>query len=794
MSDTGDGTADQRSTVTRYFRATVAFAGRLAASVGRAVRAAAGWLFGRSSSLWMAAAVLIGFLVLSGAPERFYWRTFPPRGAIYVESPEVYTRERLINERLEEEGWLNDQLKAAATNTDFGPIENLIRRELRFAPAGEEPVPKENRDPPANGSPGSPKPASEAPGSLIGFDDEFRLRSASRSLIRQRIIENKLDDRHDLEGNALYILKFDNTVMGAPVSGQKALVQMTILPPIEVERVGRRSAASSINQDFLSAIQGETARKLEIIYEQWINNVQFRINSRTAAIYRDIIEAKVDRDIVYKLLSLLGNFDPDEALVDSIVEGDQKKNIVPLLKSMTDSESIVKKIKELSISQAMIEILGNRQEDIEIDDSDAANVRISTYPVSFESAPQVVDVTAYISGDQSTPPSVRVTARKLQLYIFNESCSVLNKTNDAVSVGLIEPDGGGDEFKVYIIGYDTYSHQSDLREIVGRILDQYYNNGQVGGTSWYITDFKNYDNLADGVPYFKEGVKNCEKYAAINLDIGYFNFVKSIMVYNTYSYSVLPRDSAIPIINDINSLYHANVSNGGLEAVLSTSTRNSELRPFLTTFGDVVDSDSANAEGGGSPVVGWILDPGARSPGAVERSEFVTMNESVLAIISVPAWWTEIRLAIEKKWLEPDGSTSGLVSEGGDAQESHRELTVRLPNKPELIDSLLIDDARKGPIISEFDVSADGGSCTDQPLLIIGQRLWRNTAVTLGSNKASRIEVMPDMSGVIAHFTSPISMTDDKIVRVWTSEGVTEKPLGPGIKLAKPDCPPAGAK
>ena len=42
---------------------------------------------------------------------RLWWMLSPPASAIYVESPEVYTRERLINERSTEEAWLNDQLK-----------------------------------------------------------------------------------------------------------------------------------------------------------------------------------------------------------------------------------------------------------------------------------------------------------------------------------------------------------------------------------------------------------------------------------------------------------------------------------------------------------------------------------------------------------------------------------------------------------------------------------------------------------------------------------------------------------
>src|SRR5437870_811661 len=44
---------------------------------------------------------------------------FPPSGYIYLDSPEVYTRERLINERLSEEAWLTKQLDLAGSTDLF---------------------------------------------------------------------------------------------------------------------------------------------------------------------------------------------------------------------------------------------------------------------------------------------------------------------------------------------------------------------------------------------------------------------------------------------------------------------------------------------------------------------------------------------------------------------------------------------------------------------------------------------------------------------------------------------------
>jgi hypothetical protein len=64
-----------------------------------------------------------------------------------------------------------------------------------------------------------------------------------------------------------------------------------------------------------------------------------------------------------------------------------------------------------------------------------------------------------------------------------------------------------------------------------------------------------------------------------------------------------------------------------------------------------------------------------------------------------------------------------------------------------------------------------------------GDRLWRSTEVTLGSQQADRIVVLPNMEGIVAHFDcvraqiawgkrfdgqSPVQVT------VWTSEGKAE--------------------
>ncbi len=67
-------------------------------------------------------------------------------------------------------------------------------------------------------------------------------------------------------------------------------------------------------------------------------------------------------------------------------------------------------------------------------------------------------------------------------------------------------------------------------------------------------------------------------------------------------------------------------------------------------------------------------------------------------------------------------------------------------------------------------------------LLIEGGDLWRSTMVTLGSQRASEILVLPNMRGIVATFerierpSIPARRgrcQTEVPIRVWTSEGVT---------------------
>jgi hypothetical protein len=174
-----------------------------------------------------------------------------------------------------------------------------------------------------------------------------------------------------------------------------------------------------------------------------------------------------------------------------------------------------------------------------------------------------------------------------------------------------------------------------------------------------------------------------------------------------------------------------------------------------------------------------------------------TVNESVVAIVSVPAWWPELVVKIDRGWLSSDSFRDQTLHD-----EDPVTYSVKLPNRSEMLDTLLLGSEGRQPVIQDVDIggASPKDSCNELSVLVTGLRLWRNTAVTIGSAKADEIEVLPNMEGIIAKFRT----TDDLLppaepprplrqasiagmLRVWTSDGISRWPLR--VELASaPHC------
>lgn len=141
-------------------------------------------------------------------------------GKIYVDTPEVYTRERLVNDRFQQDAWLREKLREVPTQGLQGGIGISSQTSTSLSLAvGETPesAPKEELE--------KADPLKEIEDAPV---EQFRDAMAYREEVRNEILENQLDDRHDIAGNTLYRLKFDTTIVPLHDTSAYAMVEVTI--------------------------------------------------------------------------------------------------------------------------------------------------------------------------------------------------------------------------------------------------------------------------------------------------------------------------------------------------------------------------------------------------------------------------------------------------------------------------------------------------------------------------------------------------------------------------------------
>ena len=136
-----------------------------------------------------------------------------PPGFLYLEAPQVYTRERLVNDRFTQANWLREQLERTGRDSfmeDFSrpssASEQIQRLTLMLRAEGL-------LAPSADGEKSGPQAA--APSSeQVALDrlELFDKVNVYRGAVRGELMDVQLDDGHDLDGNTLYRLNFNAVV------------------------------------------------------------------------------------------------------------------------------------------------------------------------------------------------------------------------------------------------------------------------------------------------------------------------------------------------------------------------------------------------------------------------------------------------------------------------------------------------------------------------------------------------------------------------------------------------------
>ena len=145
----------------------------------------------------------VGFLA-GEHPEALFQSQHHP-GFIYIDAPQVYTRERLVNDRFpRESAWLERMLE----RTENAPMTELPSR--RQASGSGSRVFFGEGEHTGQANDGEMKPLHRTGLEAI---QAFNRRSVLRERIRVAQMDTMLDDAHDLDGNTLYRFNFSATAI-----------------------------------------------------------------------------------------------------------------------------------------------------------------------------------------------------------------------------------------------------------------------------------------------------------------------------------------------------------------------------------------------------------------------------------------------------------------------------------------------------------------------------------------------------------------------------------------------------
>jgi hypothetical protein len=679
--------------------------------------------------------IAIVMLATNFQPTRIYGWLIGPAGRIYVNSPGVYTRERLLNDRNDQDFWLRGQLKAL---DEYRVIDyaTVAREQGSFGTGAKDqqtgdPLPP-NYDsgatPPAPGSP-LPAPGIAPPASptapaqaydpktdptvrpMLSFVDAYTIRAAARDKIRQSVLENLLDDRHDLTGNSVYGLKFDTTVYPGRFTAGRAFVRLSItagqselfreeteLPGLE-DKIDPfpdlpyhlRKYFESSYSDIKNNPKNANYNSFNL-YTQWLANVSWRLNSY----FLQIFQTKCTCDGACSLPQ------------------DWRAEIVSTVNTVLAIDNAkLPRPRELNGDQIL------SLEKVGLPDPWDRFLSISVNIPSdrgCNSRPEFV-VNGIDDMIQILPTSKKLTLTNYKL---------IEELDEADSAYLhIQPSIDG----TYATGETHYRNIVSIARFVKSI-------GKIN--EFCITD--------------ENQPQECLKY--ISIPAGYFNFIEKVIQPDMYAYSLFPRIEATSVLNTRSNSTGIDQPIGGGSQFKIQATQD-EARALL----DPVAVGFTDSQSTKSIDFGWVIEV---RPGGVP------FQKSQFALISVPAWTSRLSVTVRTGWL---GSSSKENS------EEPYSYSVPIPPDYEAFDAFIGgEEAVRRPQISDelMDDRIDLVACRPASILIPGLRLWRSAMVTVGSERADRITVLPNMRGIIADFTKLARPVEPGPVtlRVWTSEGV----------------------
>jgi len=763
--------------------------------------------------LLLVAVVAVALHVL-GALSLPFWPFTTAGGSIHVDSPEVYTRERLVNDRYEQDYWLREQLRLLNQVTPGDLAAGRLFTGARI----------DIGDRPAGGDDGA-SPAGDVNVDRLDFRDRYEVLSGIRDMLRQQILENMLDDRHDLTANSVYGLKFDTTVIPGKNTYRRAFVEVE-LKPVDLflhEGATESSAAESGTLNGLDQFQRVYLCKLaqlakralagcdgidraladyhnqRVLYHAWLQDIEKRLNSAEASLFKVIaaqepqcpavpsgITPERYAELIGRSLEVVLNLPQKRFIIDH--HGRLQVPIRPAKGGADNGVDAADGASGVEVGPAPV---GNQ---IRLPEPYSKYMQITATPIWIPNAKMcslrvALDVEPvrerYIArrvrdeadtAAMATPPKVEVRVAGVAIISSADVAAFGNLLALAQSIpGMLQfrvspcdvslaplwktADGG---WQLLMDGPSWQFRQSIasdfgvVYQVPGRLLDAIARSGLAP-----LLESK--DCLPQALEQYQ-----------IDLPSGLFNFIDSMREVDAYTYAVFPKNDVRGVLQAIQASGGAGGPGGGIGFLRQLSESRTE--PLLVGYGDAREADDdADAEQDSRSVsFGWVI----ASPGKMQPS-----LKTQLALVSVPAWTNQLTINVTTGWLDRGGRRHRV--------RNKVPMEVKLPPDYGAFDSIFRDQGWVTPAPQIRDQNMDQAiyvvAGQEASILIPGLRLWRSTSVTLGSQLADRIRVLPNMEGIIADFR-PVRLPFAKYKPLPAGGGSPDIDAGAGVRDEPPRC------
>ena len=781
--------------------------------------------------------------------------TAPPQtpldkaGAIFIDSPEIYTRERLVNDRYQQDAWLRRRLEQT-DSLEFGvqgvrdvraATEVIAQARLGMAlkpalgdkaadqpsltlPTADAPSAGQARRAATQQESNTEEPRSAEDRSPI---DDFRDRVAYREEVRSAIIENQLDDRHDLDGNTLYRLKFDATVIPTANNHYWGKVEVKVTPKLSRLAISRYSKswpmearARHLQQEWIETNPSEAALWLQV-FSKYLDGRSQTISSqfatRIAALRRIIeleeshenaaIQTKQDlRELLFRIDRVVkeeidrfyyaSSEDPSSNLKNECKRQRALGSQAPLGASSINRGRIT---YAACLIQGTADLMGRQQ--FSGLWSRAQMVDLIIAAALWQNFRGVTSKTRYKAASRESAQAAQIEA----LHLSNDWQPLVRAAPHEQWINL----------------FDTYDLTEEQRSQVKITEDSEYRPliCRDDNPETFLSIEENLKKLTLGIghptlvnsPIFRldspsivtdpgSGQLSCfESQLFLVRSDGFIAFLESFMDdpgQPAYSYAITPKEAVQRLSDNFDraqatsALAAISIAATAVDAEASALA----LKDLQSDFSGIgryplvvgyskPEPQSNPATLSRELVFGWIMAPRFHpgQDGTPPSFRQVLTQQALSALVSVPAWWPALNLRITTSWMD--------MESGESIENQHQQyLDVRLPGDLHEIQRILSPVLDKAPKIDWDNMeetvfrggedSGDTKSTDNQSVSVIipGRNLWRSTVVTLGAERAREIWVMPNMGGIVARFNRVPALHSDKAkyvkLRVWTSEGM----------------------